>query len=234
MRTLLLLISLISFTACGDSTTEGTAAGGAAGKGAKGSSGSAGGGESSEAPGDGSETEGNVSSTGRCSGTHVEPPPGGGLGLTQDSVLSTLEGTWKAGLTDMQSKCLEAAKLGVSGNTQAVAELEDGDLKEWATLVAAAQDGGSGNKQEVAEANLTVSELSEPRDLTLTFTGGTVSMAGKETFSGSISVVAVDGDKITIQMSGDKSETKDIYFASATSIFVAAEGGGGTAFHKSQ
>ncbi len=234
MRTLLLMLSLISFTACSsDSTTEGGAAGGAAGKGAKGGGGS-GGGESSETPGDGSETEANISAIGRCSGAHVEPPAGGGLGLTQDTALATLEGTWKAGLTAYQEKCLAAAKVGLGGNTEAVNQLEDGDLKEWATLVAAAQDGGQGNKQEVSEATRTNTELATPRDMTLTFSGGTVSMAGEETFSGAVSVVAVDGDKVTVKLSGDQSDQVDIYFASTSSIFVAKSSGGGTAFHKNQ
>jgi hypothetical protein len=241
MRTFLLLLSFISFTACStDSATE-QGSGGGGGKAAKGGEGGGGSGgnqgdDAGTAPGDGSETEANVSTAGRCSGEHVDPPTGAGLGLTQDTAMSALSGTWHVGLTSFQEQCREVLNLAIRGDADSVAGLEDGDLKEWATLVAAKQEGGQGNRQEVSEAQEVFEKLQNLPDMTLTISDGNVQMAGQENFSGTLSVVSGEGDKFTVSCSpcDPNDQTVDIYFANSTKIYVT-QGSGvikGTTFDK--
>jgi len=240
MRIFLLLLSFISFTACStDSATE-QGSGGGGGKAAKGSEGGGSGGnqgnDAGTAPGDGSETEANVSTAGRCSGEHVDPPSGANLGLTKDTAMSALSGTWHVGLTSFQEQCRDVLNLAIRGDADAVAGLEDGDLKEWATLVAAKQEGGQGNRQEVSEAQEVFDKLQNLPDMTLSIEDGTVQMAGQENFSGTLSVVSGDGDKFTVSCSpcDPDEQTVDVYFASSTKIYVT-QGSGvikGTTFDK--
>ena len=244
MRTLLVLASLISLTACDpapetgtEGPTEATAAAGGGGGGTV----NAAGGQQTDVDGtvaDGAETMENMPSVGACDGEEVAIPTAeGDLGLTEGNALSLLDGQWERTLTPYQVECLETLQMARDGQTAEIEAMEESDLRQWALVVANAQAQGRGSSQEVSEANETFDSLSNLPEMNMNISGSDLEMTGDDPKTGTLSITAVDGNKVTVTLApsaGGSGETVDIHFVSSSMIFVTQGAGSttGSAFRK--
>ena len=195
MRLLILAFCTLFFAAC-DSASEGEGnANNAGGGNAPGQGGAGGGGPS----GEGGASEGGAFL--QCTGDTQTIPAGSGLGLTQETATTMLQGTWAISLLPIQEKCLHAIEVGMQGEAAVQASTvlnpdTDKDLIDMAMLLASQTDYAITDANEVKEA------LSkELPNMTMEIGEGTIKVSGDNSFDGSLVVDSAKDDQVQVTRS---------------------------------